>query len=772
MRFMPKFGIGQPVPRTEDPRLLRGEGRYTDDATPSDTLVARFRRADHAHGLTRALDVTAARAAPGVQLVLTAADLEGRGYRDLPCSIPLTGRAGDKLIVPPHPSLARDRVHYVGQPLALVVAETAAQAADALELIEAEIEPLPAVPDVGAAIGAEAPQLHVEAPGNRALRWGFGDAAAVDAALAAAAHVTRLGLVNNRVSVVPMEPRGAIVAFDGERWTVRTGCQGVFGLRAQLAAVLGVPVDAVRVLSDDIGGSFGMKASVSPEPLPLLHAAKTLGQPIKWVNDRSESFISDYHGRDSVFDAALGLDADGNFLAVKLEGLGNLGAFAAGFGPGIPTMVLQKNLPSLYRLPAFAMTVDLVFTTTTPTTAYRGAGRPEAIYIIERLIEAAARETGRDPVALRRQNLIPREAIPYDAVSGLTYDSGDFAAHLDLVLERADWPGFSARRAASETNGKLRGRALTTYLEVTAGAGKEMGGIRFAADGNVTLVTGTLDYGQGHRAAFAQVLADRLGVPFEAIRLLQGDSDELLCGGGTGGSRSIMATGQAIDEAARNVIERGKKLAADRLEAAEADIRFEAGSFTVAGTDRRLPLMELARNAPEELSADLVAETPPSTFPNGSHVAEVEIDPETGIVSLVRYTAVDDFGTMVNPLLVEGQVHGGLVQGIGQALGEAARFGPDGQPLTGSFMDYTMPRADVLPSFDLACHPVPATTNRLGVKGCGEAGVTAAPPTIINAILDALAPLGITHLDMPATPEKIWRAIQAQMANGARSVTR
>ena len=761
MSFVPKFGIGQPVPRTEDPRLLRGEGRYTDDVTEPGTLVARFCRSDHAHGLVRRLDVEAARALPGVRLVLTAADLDGHGYNDLPCSVPLKGIDGAPLIVPPHPSLATGRVRYVGQPLALVVAETAAVAADALELIEVEIEPLPAVPDLAAAIGAEAPRLHDEAPGNRAIRWGFGDQGAVERAFAEAAHVTRLRLINNRVSVVPMEPRGAVVGFDGRRWTVRAGCQGVFGLRAQIAAVLGVEIDAVRVLSEDIGGSFGMKASVFPEHLPLLHAARELRSPIKWVNDRSESFTTDYHGRDSLFDAALALDADGNFLAVELEGQGNLGAYAAGFGAAVPTMVLQKNLPSLYRLPAFAMTVDLVFTNTTPTTAYRGAGRPEAIYLMERLVEAAARETGRDPVALRRQNLIPRDAIPYQAASGLTYDSGDFAAHLDQVLERADWQGFADRRAVSEAEGRLRGIGLATYLEVTAAAGREMGGIRFAADGTVTLVTGTLDYGQGHASPFAQLLADRLGIPFEAIRLLQGDSDQLLFGGGTGGSRSIVATGQAIDAAAAKVIKNGKELAADRLEAAEADILFDAGSFTVAGTDRRLALVDLGRENPEALGAELVAETPPSAFPNGSHVAEVEIDPETGRVEILSYTAVDDFGTMVNPLMVEGQVHGGLVQGIGQALGEAAVFGPDGQPQTGSFLDYTLPRADDVPSFDLAFHPVPATTNALGAKGCGEAGVTAAPPAIMNAVLDALAPLGITHLDMPATPEKVWRAIRA-----------
>jgi carbon-monoxide dehydrogenase large subunit len=407
-----------------------------------------------------------------------------------------------------------------------------------------------------------------------------------------------------------------------------------------------------------------------------------------------------------------------------------------------------------------AIGVRLVFTTTAPTTAYRGAGRPEAIYIMERLVEAAARETGRDPVALRRLNLVPKDAIPFQAASGLTYDSGDFERHLDMALERADWAGFPARRAEAEARGKLRGIGLTTYLEVTAPPGKEMGGIRFDPTGKVTLVTGTLDYGQGHRAPFAQVLADRLGIPFEAIELLQGDSDELLFGGGTGGSRSIMASGQAIEMAARKVIEQGKQLAADRLEAAPADIQFDQGAFVVAGTDRRLPLMQLAREAPDALSAELVADTPPSAFPNGSHVAEVEIDPDTGIVRLVRYTAIDDFGVMVNPLLVEGQVHGGVVQGIGQVLHENAVYDRDGQLLAGSFMDYAMPRADDLPSFDLDFSAVPATTNSLGVKGCGEAGITAAPPTLVNAILDALAPLGITDLDMPATPERIWRLIQ------------
>jgi carbon-monoxide dehydrogenase large subunit len=530
--------------------------------------------------------------------------------------------------------------------------------------------------------------------------------------------------------------------------------------------VLGVDVDRVRVTAHDIGGSFGMKASVFAEHLPLLHAARMLGRPVKWINDRSESFTTDYHGRDSLFEAALALDEEGRFLAVRLDGLGNLGAYAAGFGAAVPTMVVQKNLASLYRTPAIAMTVRLVFTTTTPTTAYRGAGRPEAIYIMERLIDAAARETGRDPIALRRLNMIDADEIPFTAASGLTYDSGDFAAHLDQALERADWAGFAARR-----DGRAKARAAPWHrahdLPRGHGGGRPGDGrhpLRRRRSGHARHRHAGLR--PGPPCPFRPGMADRLGVPFEAIELLQGDSAQLLFGGGTGGSRSIMATGQAIDTAARAVIEKGRNLAAERLEAATADIVFEDGGFKVLGTDRRLALMALAREEPEAMSAELVAETPPSAFPNGSHIAEVEIDPETGNVALLRYTAVDDFGTMINPLLVEGQVHGGLVQGIGQAMGENATYGPDGQLLAGSLMDYALPRARDLPSFALGFSPVPATTNALGAKGCGEAGVTASTPTIMNAVLDALAQVGVTHLDLPATPEKVWRAIHE--AQGSR----
>lgn len=765
-----KFGIGQSVPRNEDPRLLRGEGRYTDDAPQDGVLIARFLRSQHAHGLIRRLDTSAALALPGVRLVLTDADLQGHGYHDLTIGAPPAGLAGEPMAVPAHPSLARGRVRYVGQPLAMVVAETVPAALDALEAIEVEIEPLPAVPDLLAADAPEAALLHEEAEGNRAVRWGWGDHAAVERAFAEAAHVTRLDLRINRVAVAPLEPRGAIASHADGRWTVRTGCQGTFGLRNQLAAQLGVEPELVRVLAHDIGGSFGMKSSTFPEHLPLLHAARQLGQPVKWLNDRGESFTADYHGRDSFFEAALALDAEGRFLAVRLNGKGNLGAYAAGAGAAVPTTILQKNLASLYHTPLIAMTVDLLFTSTAPLTAYRGAGRPEAIYIMERLVDKAARETGIDRVELRRRNFIAPEEMPWRAASGLTYDCGDFRTHLDRALARADWAGFTARRAAARRRGLLRGIGLATYLEVTAAAGKEMGGIRFAADGRVTIVTGTLDYGQGHRSAFAQVLAARLGVPFERIDLIQGDSDQLLFGGGTGGSRSLMATGQALDVAARAVIEKGRKLAAERLEAADADILFRDGAFVIAGTDRRLALLELASAVPEELSTELVVETPPSAFPNGSHVAEVEIDPETGQTALLRYVAIDDFGTVVNPLLVEGQVHGGVVQAIGQALGENAVYAKDGQLLAGSFMDYAMPRAADLPSFELDFAPVPTAANALGAKGCGEAGITAGLPAIMNAVLDALSPLGIGHLDMPATPEAVWRAIaRAKAARGQDS---
>lgn len=759
-----KFGVSQSVPRTEDPRLLTGGGRYTDDLTLPGLLHAVPVRSTVAHGVLRQVDTTAARRAPGVRLVLTGHDLEAAGYGTLPCALALTSHDGRPMIVPPFRALATDRVRWVGQPIAMVVADTAAQAKDAAELVRVEIDPLPAVVDIEAAVGPGAPQLFAEMPGNLAFDWWWGPQEKVEEALARAHHVTQLRVSNNRVVVNPMEPRGAIASFEDGRYVLRTGCQGVFGLRAQLATVLKVPAEQIRVLAFDIGGSFGMKASTFPEHLPLLHAAKLLSRPVKWINDRSESFLSDYHGRSSILEGELALDEAGNFLAVRVRGLGELGAYVTAYGPAIPTVVVQKNVASLYRTPLLALQIKGVVTNTVPMTAYRGAGRPEGVYLMERLVEQAARELGRDPIELRRQNLIRPAELPFKAACDLTYDSGDFEAVLDAALEKADWQGFTARRAESEQRGRLRGRGLCAYLEVTAPQGREHGGIRFAEDGRVTLVSGTLDYGQGHRAAFAQVLHQRLGVPFERIDLLQGDSDQLLYGGGTGGSRSIMAASKATLEAAEVVIDKGKTLAAELLEAAEADILFEGGTFTVAGTDRRIGLLELAAKGRElgrPLDTDLVSETPPSAFPNGCHVAEVEVDPETGVVRLERYVAVDDFGTLVNPMLVEGQVHGGLAQGIGQALCERTVYDASGQLLSGSFMDYALPRADDLPSFELDFHSVPAKTNPLGVKGCGEAGITAAPVAVVNAVVDALAPHGVTYLNMPLTPERVWRSLAA-----------
>lgn len=764
-----KFGIAQAVPRTEDPRLLRGGGRYTDDVTVPGALHAVFVRSAVAHGILRKVDVAAAARMPGVRMVMTGSDLAAAGLGTLPCAVTLTNRDGTPMVVPPFPPLALERVRWAGQPVAMIVAETLNEAKDAAEQVVLDIEPLPAVVELEAAIRPNAPQLFAELPNNRAFEWCWGPLDEVARAIASAHHVTRLRVHNNRVVVAPLEPRGAIASFEDGRYVLRTGCQGVMGLRNQLATVLKCRPEEIRVLAGDVGGSFGMKASTFPEHAPLLFAAKILGRPVKWINDRTESFLSDYHGRSSILEGELALDRDGRFLALRVRGLGELGAFVTAYGPAIPTLVLQKNLCSLYRIPLLALEITGVVTNTTPLTAYRGAGRPEAIYLTERLIEQAARELGRDAVELRRRNLIPRTALPYRAASGLTYDSGDFEAVLDAALAQADWAGFEARRAESEARGRLRGRGLCAYLEVTAPPGKEHGGIRFTEDGRVLLLSGTLDYGQGHRTAFAQVLHEKLGVPFERIELIQGDSDQLLWGGGTGGSRSLMVASKATLAAADQVIAKGRALAAELMEAAEADVIFEAGSFRIAGTDRTIELLTLARMARERgqpLDTDLVSEDPPSAFPNGCHVAEVEIDPETGVVELVRYTAVDDFGTIVNPLLVEGQVHGGIAQGVGQALFERVVHDSSGQLLTASFMDYALPRAADLPPFTLAFHSVPATTNPLGVKGCGEAGITAAPAAVVNAVLDALSPLGVASLEMPLTPERVWRAIAAAKGKG------
>jgi|HubBroStandDraft_1064217.scaffolds.fasta_scaffold01505_13 carbon-monoxide dehydrogenase large subunit len=776
-----KFGVGQPVSRTEDPVLLRGEGRYTDDLNLPGQAHAVILRSPHAHGILRRLDPAAALASPGVLAIYDGEDLAAAGYGPFKCIAPFPNRDGTPMIKPVRHAFARGRVRWVGDPLAIIVAETIALAKAAAELVELEIEPLPAVAEIASAMAPGAPLLYDEAPGNRALDYHYGDEAAVAEAFARAAHVTRLDLVNNRIVVNALEPRAALADYDPaeERWTFRLGCQGVMGLRNQLAEIMGVKPKRLRLLTGNVGGSFGMKASSYPEYVGLLHASRALGRPVKWVDERAGSFLSDSHGRGTEVQAELALDQAGRFLGLRITGKANMGAYLTTMAPLMSTLNVGKNAVSVYRTPLIEVATRCVFTNTTPISAYRGAGRPEGNYIMERLIDTAAAETGRCKIELRRLNHIRPEELPYKSAAGMVYDSGDFAAVLERALSAGDWAGFPDRRAESSARGRLRGIGIGSFLEVTAPQGKEMGGIRFESDGGVTILTGTLDYGQGHAAPFAQVLSQRLGIPFERIRLVQGDSDALLAGGGTGGSRSIMASGTAIVEAAEQVVARGKLVAGHVLEAAAADIEFESGRFAIAGTDRSIGLLELVEILqagpllPPEIPASLdvghVSDGVPSTFPNGCHIAELEIDPETGATTILRYSSVNDFGTLVNPLLVEGQLHGGLVQGIGQALMERTIYDEEGQLLTGSFLDYALPRAKDVPSFGFISLPSPARTNPLGVKGCGEAGCAGSLPAVMNAVVDALSPLGIRHIDMPATPHRIWQAIQAANARGPAS---
>ncbi len=766
-----RFGIGQPVLRAEDAKLLRGEGRYTDDINLAGQAHAVIVRSRHAHGVIRSIDTGAARKMPGVLAVYTGADIAQ--YGPLKSNLPFKSRDGSDMKKPRRQALPSDKVRFVGDPIACVVAESYQQARDAAEAVAVEIDPLPVVTDPAQAVRAGAPVLYDDAPGNVALDFHYGDADKVAAAFAGAKHVVKVKLINSRMIVNTIEPRAAIGVYDGakQRFTLHSGSQGVMGLRAGLAEIFAVTPDKMRVLTDNVGGSFGMKAQPYPEQVCVLHAARALGRPVKWTDERSTSFLSDNHGRDHQQTAELALDPEGHFLAVRLTGYGNLGGYMGAMAPQPPTLNIVRNVASLYRTPLLEVSTKCVFTNTTFVSPYRGAGRPEGNYFMERLIDYAATEIGIDRIELRRRNQIRPREIPYTAASGQTYDSGDFPAILKAALEVADWKGFNKRKRESKKHGKLRGIGLGCYLEVTAPANKEMGGIRFEPDGNVTIVTGTLDYGQGHATPFAQVLSDRLGIPFERIRLVQGDSDQLLAGGGTGGSRSLMNSGAAIVEASAKVIEQGKAIASHMLEASTSDIEFAKGRFVVAGTDRGIGIMELTEKlraglqqppgTPASLDVRHVSEGMPAAFPNGCHVAEVELDPETGRIEVVKYTSVNDFGTVINPLLVDGQVHGGVVQGIGQALLERTVYDDAGQLLSGSYMDYAMPRANDAPDFTVVSHPVPAKTNPLGVKGCGEAGCAGGLASVMNAVVDALSVYGIKHIDMPATPERVWQTIRA-----------
>jgi aerobic carbon-monoxide dehydrogenase large subunit len=748
---------------------VRGKGKYTDDFNLPGQAYAWIVRSSHAHGIIRKIDTADARAMPGVLGVWTGTDLAG--YEPFTCGLPLKNRDGSPLLQTNRMPLMTDKVRYVGDAVAFVVAETLAQARDAGEAVVLEIDPLPAVTSAEEATKPGAPQLYDHIPNNVALDYHFGDAAKVDAAFAAAAHVTKVDIVNTRVAVVSMEPRAALASYDkaSERFTIQVPTQGVAGNRINLAKNMKLPNEKVRVLTANVGGSFGMKNINYPEYMCILYATKELGKPVKWTDERSISFLSDSHGRAQDIHAELALDSDGKFLAVKLSGYGNLGAYITGVAPGPLSLNTGKNLASVYKTPLMSVDIKCVLTNTTHMGAYRGAGRPEANYYMERLIDRAADEMGINPLTLRKRNFIKPAQMPFAASSGVTYDSGDFQGVFDKALAISDHAGFAKRKKESRKQGKLRGIAVGSYLEVTAPPSGELGKIVFEPDGSVKLITGTLDYGQGHAAPFAQVLCAQLGVPFEQVKLEQGDSDIVRFGNGTGGSRSITATGTAIVESSAMVIAKGKQAAAHLMEASEGDIEFANGRFTIAGTDRSIDIMELSQRlregkmpegVPSSLDVDHNTKDTPSTFPNGCHVSEVEIDPETGVVQIVRYTGVNDFGTIVNPMIVAGQLHGGVAQGIGQVLMEEVSYDESGQPITGSFMDYALPRAGDIPFMTVGDHPSPAKSNPLGTKGCGEAGCAGSLATLVNAVIDALSEYGITEIDMPLTPERIWRAIQ------------
>ena len=759
-----RFGSDRDARRSEDEPLVTGRGRFTDDVNVPGQAHAAFVRAQIAHGAVRGVDAAAAMKMPGVLAVFTGADLAADGLGSIPPAVLLPGRDGRPMVAAAMPPLARDRVRYVGEPIAIVVAETAAQARDAADAVRVDVAALPAAVDVDAALAPEAPRLWPEAPGNVALDWGDGDAAAVDAAFARAAHVERVRLVDTRLAPAALEPRAAIGQWDPARgrYTLIAGTQGVAVVRRMLAEfVFKVPPAQVRVVTYDVGGGFGMKTQTYAEYVALLYAARRLERPVKWCATRLESFLTDTAGRDGVLEGELALDRTGAILGLRVRTRVGIGAYTSTFSAIFTTNNTKNCLSSVYVIPAIRIDVTMVLTNTAPLGPYRGAGRPEAIILLERLLDAAARSTGVDRVELRRRNLIPPRAMPYRAPNGQVYDSGEFEAVLDKALALSDWKGFPARRAAAERAGRLRGIGLCCFLEVAGGILDETVDLRFAPDGSVVLRTGVQAMGQGHLSTYPRLVAARLGIDPRAVRLVQGDSDEVPAGTPSVASRSLMMAGSAAALACEAAIERGRRLAAEHLEAAPFDVEFVDGRFRVKGTDRAVGILDLARQTPGALDGAAKFVSPQMSFPNGCHVAEVEIDPETGAVKVVGYAAVDDVGRIAHPVIVEGQIHGGVAQGLGQVLGEQVVYADDGQLLTASFMDYMLPRADDLPALRVGHHVVPCTTNPLGVKGAGESGVAGALPAAFNAVLDALATRGVRHLDLPMTPARVWAALRA-----------
>jgi carbon-monoxide dehydrogenase large subunit len=777
--------IGQSIRRKEDYRFLIGAGQYTDDVNPPHHAHVFFLRSPHAHAKLGKIDTAKAKAAPGVIAIYTGADLTG--VNGLPCGWLITGSDGQPMKEPPHPVLSLGKVRYVGDPVAMVVAETPAEAKDAAELIVVDYDVLPAVVHPVAALQGGAPQIHEGAPGNRCYTWALGDKAAVETAFAKAAHVTKLDIVNNRLIPNAIEPRAAVATYSRaeDSYTLYVTSQNPHVERLLMTAfVLGIPETKVRVIAPDVGGGFGSKIYLYPEETAMVWASKRVNRPLKWTAERSESFLADAHGRDHVTHAELALDKEGKFLAMRVQTTAAMGAYLSTFASCIPTILYATLLAGQYTTPAIYCEVTAVFTNTAPVDAYRGAGRPEATYVVERLVHAAAAEMGIAQDEIRRRNFI--RSFPYQTPVALLYDTGGYDACLDGAMHTADVKGFAARKAEAVKRGKLRGLGYASYIEACgiapsnvagalgARAGLyEVGEVRVNPTGGVTVFTGSHSHGQGHETTFSQVVASRLGIPLDSVEIVHGDTGRIPFGMGTYGSRSLAVGGTAIVKALDKVLAKGKKIAAHLLEAAEADIEFKDGKFTVAGTDRSKSFGEVAlaayvpHNYPLdklEPGLDETAFYDPTnfTFPAGTHICEVEIDPDTGAVAIVNFTACDDFGNIINPMIVEGQVHGGLAQGIGQALLECCVYDQDsGQLLTGSYMDYAMPRADDLPSFKVETRVTPCTHNPLGAKGCGEAGAIGAPAALMNAVHDALSGAGVKHLDMPATPHRVWAALQA-----------
>ena len=778
---MAKYGVGQPVRRNEDPRLLTGRGKFNDDLPREGEAVGYVLRSPHAHADIRSIDTARASGMPGVLGVLTGQDLADDGIGAFPGPPPffasLTKPDGSPLIYPPQYALTSDRARYVGDPVAFVIAETLDQAKDAAEAIEVDYAPLPSVVGTDKAMDDGVVQLFDDVPKNFLFQAQIGDSEATSKAFAEAAHISTVRLVNQRIVQNSMEVRGAVGSYDTStgRYTLYTSNQNRHMLRDWIAnSFLKCDPSMVRVLVDDVGGGFGMKTHPYPEQVLVLVAAKRLGRTVRWISDRTEAFLSDLHGRDHISDSELALDKDGKFLAVRVKTVANIGAYSCSAGVSVPTQIGPKILTSVYDVPLADVEVKCVVTNTAPVGPYRGAGRPEAIYVMERLVDVAAHDLGIDPVELRRRNLIGKDRFPYTNAVGTTYDSGAFEDNMDMAAKMADWDGHEARRAEARKRGRLSGIAVSQYLETTAGNPTESAEVE-VTDDTVIVKVGTQPMGQGHDTSFMQIISEKLGVEFDQVHIDTSDSDNLPSGGGSHGSRTSHVGSVAAINSSDDMIRKGTLIASEMLETAAVDVEYADGTFRVAGTDRTVTLFDVAKHArtstsiPEELQGPLTGTDTHTienwSYPNGCHVCEIEIEEDTGVVHVIRYSAMDDVGVVINPMLVAGQVHGGVAQGIGQAILENTVYDPEtGQMISSSFMDYTMPRADDIPMIALDTNEVPCTTNMLGVKGAGEAGALVAPPVLIAAITDALRDYNVSHIDMPATPERIWQIMQGNKA--------